>query len=440
MQLKVKDISVPTSLVLDLGTAQVKHGWSTGGQPTSVFPTVVGRGRHRGAMQKLGLRDSYVGRKAQARRGILSLSSPIRNGVVENWDDLELIWEHIWEGEGRGGGGAANDNDDESRVLVTVPPLCPPSDWRRMGEMLLEGHGVGGIYLANKSVLSMYGGGRTTGVCVDSGEDMTYIVPCWEGTPLPDATLILRAGGKHVTDRLLHLLSNGKYSFSDDTFLLWKRGGRSAGSRLTVASRRDVVREAKERFCKVSPAALSKSAAGRVFKDEDEEVLRLPDGNIVVVGEEAYSAPELMFCPELLMGRKGSFSSPPPAATAGLAELVFQSVMRCEEKRRPRLLSNIMLTGGNSLLPGLAQRLQGDLLDLLRKGPPKKAAVVRVQAQEGRENFTWDGGAHLCSLSSFQRLWLTKQDYMETGATLNVQTGKMYGEEMQPPPEVVKSC
>ena len=51
--------------------------------------------------QKLGLRDSYVGRKAQARRGILSLSNPIRNGVVENWDDLELIWEHIWETEGR---------------------------------------------------------------------------------------------------------------------------------------------------------------------------------------------------------------------------------------------------------------------------------------------------------------------------------------------------
>ena len=111
--------------------------------------------------------------------------------------------------------------------------------------------------------------------------------------------------------------------------------------------------------------------------------------------------------------------------------------MRCEERRRPRLLSNIMLTGGNSLLPGLSGRLQSELRGLLLKGPLKKA-VVRVQAQEGRENFTWDGGAHLCSLSSFQRLWLTKQDYMETGATLNVQTGKMYGEETQP--EVVKSC
>ena len=93
----------------------------------------------------------------------------------------------------------------------------------------------------------------------------TYIVPCWEGTPLPDATLILRLGGKHVTDRLLHLLSNGKYSFSDDTFLLWKRGGRSAGSRLTVASRRDVVREAKERFCRVAPVAMAKTGRDELY-------------------------------------------------------------------------------------------------------------------------------------------------------------------------------
>ena len=80
-----------------------------------------------------------------------------------------------------------------------MPPLCSAEDWRRLAELMLEGAGMGGVYLANKSVLSMYGGGRTTGICIDSGEDMTYIVPCWEGTPLPNATLILKLGGKHVT-------------------------------------------------------------------------------------------------------------------------------------------------------------------------------------------------------------------------------------------------
>ncbi len=64
---------------------------------------------------------------------------------------------------------------------------------------------------------------------------------------------ILKLGGKHITDRLLSLLSNGKYSFPDDTFLLMRRtGAASSKNRFCVASRRDVVREAKERFCFVA--------------------------------------------------------------------------------------------------------------------------------------------------------------------------------------------
>ena len=52
-------------------------------------------------------------------------------------------------------------------VLVSVPPMCPSDDWRRLAELILEGSGVGGVYLANKSVLSMYGGGRTTGIQIE---------------------------------------------------------------------------------------------------------------------------------------------------------------------------------------------------------------------------------------------------------------------------------
>ena len=63
-------------------------------------------------------------------------------------------------------------------------------------------------------------------------------------------------------DRLLGQLSHGKYSFPDDTFLLMKRGGKGGKSgsfggkkRLCVASRRDIVQEAKESFCKFSDHA-----------------------------------------------------------------------------------------------------------------------------------------------------------------------------------------
>ena len=122
----------------------------------------------------------------------------------------------------------------------------------------------------------------------------------------------------------------------------------------------------------------------------DFVVLRLPDGNIVVVGEEAYTAPELMFQPNLIKKK-----------CAGLHDLVWESIMRCDEKYRNRLLSNIVLAGGNTLMPNLDIRLQKELT---KKLPPSMYNVnIRVHALKGRDNFTWSGGAHLTSLSSFQR-------------------------------------
>lgn len=174
-----------------------------------------------------------------------------------------------------------------------------------------------------------------------------------------------------------------------------------------MVSRRDVVREAKEHFCRIDPVNGLK-----VSKKPLEQVLRLPDGNIVVVGDEATSAPELMFKPELV---KKSYS--------GLHELLYESLSRCEEKYRSRLLSNIVLTGGNSLLPGFDKRLEAELSKMVGDGDKNR---VRVTSQKGRENFTWKGGVHLSSLSSFQGLWLTKQDYMETGANINVQEATVY--------------
>jgi len=95
----MKDTTACKSLVVDLGTSMTKAGWSEHGEPDISLPSVVGRGRHKGAMATLGLRDSYVGRQAQSLQGILSLCAPVRQGCVQNWDDLEVLWDYVWEQE-----------------------------------------------------------------------------------------------------------------------------------------------------------------------------------------------------------------------------------------------------------------------------------------------------------------------------------------------------
>ena len=42
-------------------------------------------------MVSMSLRDTCVGDEAQSRRGSLTISYPIHNGTVVNWDDMESI-------------------------------------------------------------------------------------------------------------------------------------------------------------------------------------------------------------------------------------------------------------------------------------------------------------------------------------------------------------
>ena len=86
-------------LVVDLGTATTKSGWSNRSEPDMSIPSIVGHGRHKGAMATLGLSDSYVGRQAQTLQGILNIRQPFKQGCVQHWDDLELLWDHTWKQE-----------------------------------------------------------------------------------------------------------------------------------------------------------------------------------------------------------------------------------------------------------------------------------------------------------------------------------------------------
>ena len=207
-----------------------------------------------GAMSSLGLKDCYVGSQAQSLRGILSISHPIRQGVVQNWDDLETIWTHIVENE-------LKTDSSAQPMLITQMPLASEEEETRMAEILMEKLNVPAMFIANKSVMSLYGGGNMTGISVDSGHDTTYLgdkewnfvsfcfikissfsVPSYQGNAIQDASLVLKIGGKQVTEHLMNLLMNGKYSFPDDNFLLWRKKKKT---KFTVSSRKEIIREMK---------------------------------------------------------------------------------------------------------------------------------------------------------------------------------------------------
>lgn len=43
--------------------------------------------------------DVFIGRKAQELRGLLKIKYPIEHGIVQDWDDMERIWQYIYSDE-----------------------------------------------------------------------------------------------------------------------------------------------------------------------------------------------------------------------------------------------------------------------------------------------------------------------------------------------------
>lgn len=67
---------------------------------TAVSPPVsVGRPKHVRIMAGAVEGDVFIGRKAQELRGLLKIKYPIEHGIVQDWDDMERIWQYIYSDE-----------------------------------------------------------------------------------------------------------------------------------------------------------------------------------------------------------------------------------------------------------------------------------------------------------------------------------------------------
>jgi len=93
-----------------------------------------------------------------------------------------------------------------------------------------------------------------------------------------------------------------------------------------------------------------------------------------------------------------------------ISRTVFDSIMKCDEDLRKDLYANTVLSGSNTMFPGIADRMENEITAL---APP--TMKIKVFAPPERKYFAWIGGSILASLSTFQEKWITKQEYDESG-------------------------
>jgi actin-related protein len=133
-----------------------------------------------------------------------------------------------------------------------------------------------------------------------------------------------------------------------------------------------------------------------------EKSYELPDGQVITIGAERFRCPEVLFNPSLI-----------GMEAAGIHETTYNSIMKCDVDIRKDLYGNIVLSGGSTMFPGIADRMSKEITALA-----PSSMKIKVVAPPERKYSVWIGGSILASLSTFQQMWIAKSEYDESGPSI----------------------
>ncbi|MEE6476282.1 hypothetical protein FKM82_011033 [Ascaphus truei] len=361
----VKPIDYSIPIILDIGSGLVKAGFSNQELPNTVFPAVMGLTKMED-LESNPKGNIYIGHETQHPKTALHLMH-LNRGIPTNWKDLEKIWHYTFYNQ-------LHVDPREHPVMLTdtIMNLC--ENRKQMVQIMFEVFNVPFVYVALQAVLALYSTGRTTGVVFHSGDTASYSVPVHEAYSLPHAVQKLSLAGQDLTSYLAKLLKEKGLVFG------------------TIAEQ-ELIRDLKEKWCYVAKDPDSEPASDLQYT--------LPDGQTITLGSERYRASEVLFSPQL--SGKDQY---------GVHESLLRSLLLSDMDLRKSFAGNIILSGGTTLLPGLASRLQKEVSSML---PLELLDALHVSRVLDKDFAVWCGGAALASSQGFHTAWISKQEYHECG-------------------------
>ncbi|KAJ9453887.1 actin [Diplonema papillatum] len=384
-------------VIMDIGTVNTRMGFGGEDKPSEVFPTVVGEVRSEFRDQSLAsLKGNnalvHVGKMVLDKRSVCKVRNPVEMGVPKVDVDLERIVAHGLKSLG------------SSRRIVLVEPTQATKKLREeLVDMIFENTDAEEAWLCASTALTLYGSGRTTGCVLEAGESYAHVVPFLEGYALS------RRRWQRSELCGLSLTCCMEY------FL------QTAG-RVKETLHDYIKRNIKEKHVYTS---LNYEDDRHHWSTNPEEILReytLPDGRLLTLGDERFVTGEVFFNPSSWNGTTRK--------TLPIHRSIAKCITGCDERLQPKLLQNIVPSGGVTLMRGFQARLQQEITTWLNspdgRDTKQRCNFHRVQmvdtSKKGSSSINgtvciqpWRGASILSQLSTFDALKVTRGDVKENG-------------------------
>ncbi|XP_042376944.1 actin-related protein 8-like isoform X1 [Zingiber officinale] len=279
-----------------------------------------------------------------------------------------------------------------SHPIIVSLPICHTEDTeaaqtsrRQLREAIysvLFDMNAPAVCAVDQAVLALYAARRTSGIVVNIGFNVTSVVPVFRGEVMYELGIeVLGFGASKITAFLKELMQQRNIIFQ---------------SLYTV-------RTIKEKLCYVAT-------------DYNAELLKDSKGSCEVASEglftlakERFQTGEILFQPHIAR-----------VHSRGLHEAVAQCIDHCfssEVTSDDGWYKTVVLAGGTSCLPGLPERLDKELLNLL---PPQISEGIKVIPPPYGTDSAWFGAKILSNVSTFCDAWCITRDQFAQKSQRNI--------------------
>ena len=355
-----------STVIIDIGSGIIKSGFGGEDGPRNIFNSIVGIPKMPGVMVSMGQQERFVGDEAISKLEIMNFNAPIQRGQVTDWDKFETLMHYLLYEK-------MKVVPEEISIMITETPNSPKENKQKLSELLFETFNVQNIHIANCSMLGLFAYGKTSGLIVDSGFNITSSVPLYEGFPLHHASIKLNYGGEDISKSLLSMLEKNL----DPSYKYLK--GRLLADNII------------EKFGYISMGGET---------EEEEYSYTLPEGTEIKLGKQVTQCTELLFNP----GERTDLRS--------IDDIVLSSLSKCDPDIKDDIKESICLIGGNTYLRNFEEKLKNNLSD------KKEMGNFNISAIPERQFSSWIGGSLISSLENFQYMWVKKEEFDENGKTL----------------------